>query len=564
MVADSDNHEAKRGGEYIYDALVDAGIELLVGLPGTQTLPLDRVVADRNEMNYIMARHETSIPHIAWGYYESSAQPAATLTVPGPGDTNAMHGLKNAYDDCVPLIHVSADANPEDRGKAPIHEIEPDTYDNVVKANINVEKAVELTKQVERAIEIALTEPYGPVRLGVPSKILEATFEATPVTVSPESARYDNTENYAAAARELAAAERPVVYVGGGARRSSNGQDIVVELAEALDAPVVTSYKGKGVFPEDNPRFAGVTAKHLPPGAVDMLDSADVVLALGTDFDGVTTADWSLPMGDTLVHVNIDVDDINEGYQADIPIVDDVGHAGKKILSKLQAASDRVSGWNGTEIGSAIQDEYISHLESEGLLGNGEISTPSGLQAVREALPRDGIVTTDIGGFRLWSKQVFSAYDQACYITAGSWAGMGVGLPAALGAKAAHPERPVVSLHGDGGLMMCLTELHTAVESGLDVVLVVFNNSDYGIISKSPKIDEYTEGSQFEWASPDFTAIAEGFGCRAVDVDSRSELRTAVEDGIDADVPTVINVDVPADEQSVVDVSTYESQLTFE
>ncbi|GAA0283433.1 thiamine pyrophosphate-binding protein [Halobacterium noricense] len=564
MVTDSENPEAKRGGEYIYDALVDAGIELLVGLPGTQTLPLDRVVADRDEMDYIMARHETSIPHLAWGYYEASERPAATLTVPGPGDTNTMHGLKNAYNDCVPLVHISADADPEDRGKAPIHEIEPDTYDNVVKANINVEKQVELTRKVEQAIEAALTEPYGPVRLGVPSGILQATFEATPVTISPETVQYDNTENYAAAARELAAAERPVVYVGGGARRSSNGQDIVMRLAKALDAPVVTSYKGKGVFPEDNPRFAGVTAKHLPQGAVKMLESADVVLALGTDFDGVTTSNWSLPMGDTVVHVNLDVDDINAGYQADIPIIDDVGHAGEEILSRMRIASDRVSGWNGTVIGSDIQDEYISHLEAEGLLDDTDISTPSGLRTVREALPRGGIVTTDIGGFRLWSKQVFSAYDQACYITAGSWAGMGVGLPAALGAKAAHPERPVVSLHGDGGLMMCLTELHTAVESNLSIVLVVFNNSDYGIISKSSKIDEYTDGSQFEWASPDFTAIAEGFGCRGVDVDSQSELRTAVKEGMDADVPTVINVDVPADEQSVVDASTYESKLYFE
>lgn len=564
MGANSESPEAKRGGEYIYDALVDAGIELLVGLPGTQTLPLDRVVADRDEIDYVMARHETSIPHIAWGYYEASKEPAATLTVPGPGDTNVMHGLKNAYDDCVPLIHISADANPEDRGKAPIHEIEPDTYDNVVKTNINVGKQVELTKKVERAVETALTEPYGPVRLGVPSGILEATFEATPVTISPESVQYDNTENYADAARELAAAERPVVYVGGGARRSPNGQDIVVRLAEELDAPAVTSYKGKGVFPEDDPRFAGVTAKHLPPGAVKMLKSADVVLALGTDFDGVTTANWSLPMGDTLVHVNLDVDDINAGYQADIPIIDDVGHAGAEILARIQKASDRVSGWNGAKVGSDIQDEYISHLEGEGLLDDAEISTPSGLRAVREALPRDGIVTTDIGGFRLWAKQVFAAYDQACYITAGSWAGMGVGLPAALGAKAAHPERPVVSLHGDGGLMMCLTELHTAVESDLSIVLVVFNNSDYGVISKSPKIDEYTAGSRFEWSSPDFTAIAEGFGCRGVDVDSQTELQTAVTEGIDADVPTVINVDVPVDEQSVVDASTYESKLHSE
>lgn len=564
MSAYGGNSSAKRGGEHVYDALVDAGLELLVGLPGTQTLPLDRVVAERDEMEYVMARHETSIPHIAWGYYEATEQPAATLTVPGPGDTNAMHGLKNAADDCVPLIHISADANLEDRGKGPIHEIEPDTYDNVVKANVNVETANELTEKVARAIEVATTAPYGPVRLGIPSGILEATFEADPVTVSAEAVQHNTTRDIERAVEALATAARPIVYIGGGVRRSSGGDAVSRELAEVLDAPVVTSYKGKGVFPEDDPRFMGVTASHLPPGAERALDTADVVLALGTNFDGVTTANWNIPMGETLIHVNLDVNDIDAAYESDIAIVDDAAHAGRALLEGLSESEHTSQSWDGEAVATRVQDEYEAHLDSLGLLDDDPIATPSGLRAVRDVLPRDGIVSTDIGGFRLWAAQVFEAYEQEEYITAGSWAGMGVGLPSALGAKLAHPDRPVVSLHGDGGLMMCLTELHTAVEHDLDVVVVVFNNSDYGIISKSPKIDEYTEGHQFEWESPDFTTIAEGFGCRGVDVDSHRELRQAVEAGLEAAGPTLINVDIPVDEPSVVDASSFESSIDFD
>lgn len=561
MVTDSGDEVAKRGGDHVYDALVEAGIELLVGLPGTQTLPLDRVVTERDQMEYVMARHETSIPHMAWGYYEAGGTPAATLTVPGPGDTNAMQGLKNAYDDCVPIVHVSADANPEERGKGPIHEIDPDTYDNVVKANVNVETEHELTEKVERAINVATTAPYGPVRLGVPSRILEATFEADPVSVSTGTVQHDNDRNYEQGVAALADAERPVVYVGGGARRSPDGGRVARELATVLDAPVVSSYNGKGVFPEDDPRFMGVTAKHLPAGAKRVLEAADVVLALGTDFDGVTTANWSLPMGETLIHVNLDVDDIDASYESDVAIVEDVGRAGEALLDGLQGADRAVERWTGAEIATSVRDEFFDHLESEGWFVEGTVSTPSGLRAVRDALPHDGIVSTDIGGFRLWAKQVFEAYDQEEYITAGSWAGMGVGLPSALGAKLAHPDRPVVSLHGDGGLMMCLTELHTAVEHDLDVVVVLFNNCDYGIISKSPKIDQYTEGQRFEWGSPDFATIAEGFGCRGVDVETTADLRAAVEDGLAADVPTLINVDVPSDAPSVVDAAAYESTV---
>jgi acetolactate synthase-1/2/3 large subunit len=257
------------------------------------------------------------------------------------------------------------------------------------------------------------------------------------------------------------------------------------------------------------------------------------------------------------------VDDIDASYQSDVAIVEDVGRAGERLLDGLRETEDRTQGWNGEAIGRDVRAEFLSHLESEGLLDDAPISTPGALRTIRDVLPRDGIVTTDIGGFRLWSKQTFEAYEADGYVTAGSWAGMGVGLPSALGAAVAHPDRPVVSLHGDGGLMMCLTELHTAVEHGLDVVVVVFNNSDYGIISKSPKINDYTEGHRFEWDAPDFEAIAEGFGCRGIEVDSRTGLRAAVKDGLDADGPTLVDVDVPTEEQSVVEASEYDSGVDF-
>jgi acetolactate synthase-1/2/3 large subunit len=563
MTRNLDSRTAKRGGDHVYDALVDAGIELLVGLPGTQTLPLDRIVTERDEMSYLMARHETSIPHVAWGYYEASGTPAATLTVPGPGDTNAMHGLKNAYDDRVPVVHVSADVDPEDRGKSPIHEIPSDTYDNVVKANVNVERAAELTETVNRAIDLALTPPRGPVRVGVPSGLLEARFEAEQVTVESQRASHDNERAYADAAALLARADRPLVYVGGGVRRSSGGSESVRELAAALDAPVLASYKGKGVFPEDDPRFLGVTAKHLSESAERVLDAAAVVVALGTGFDGVTTADWSLPMGDDLIHASADVVDIDAAYEADVAIVADAGRAGERLLDALRDAGG-ADGWDGASVATDARSEYFDHLSNEGLLSDSPIFTPGALLTVREEIPDEAIVTTDIGGFRLWAKQVFETYRPNEYVTAGSWAGMGVGLPAALGAKVAHPDRDVVALTGDGGLMMCLTELHAAVEHDLDVTVVVFNNSDYGIISQSPKIDQYADGRRFEWSSPDFAAIAEGFGCRGVDAETRGDLADALADALDAERPTLVDVNIPSDERSPVEASEFETSLRFE
>lgn len=550
--------DSKRGSEYVYETLVEAGVEVVIGLPGTQTLPLDRTVAERDEMRYVMARHETAVPHVAWGYYETSGKPAATLTVPGPGDTNAMHGLQNASEDCVPVLHVSPDHDPADRGNGPIHELDPGTFDSVVKANVAVDRPEDLPRDVARGVATALSPPTGPVRLGVPSAYLEAPLAGPDVTVEPERVSFETGEALDDAASLLADAERPLVYVGGGARRSPDGPAVVASLADRLDAPVVATMKGKGVFPEDDPRFAGVAGSHLPAGGRRLLERADAVLALGTDFDGVTTGNWSLPMGERRVHVTLDPDDVNRGYDADVAVVADVGAAGRALLDRL----DGGDGWDGARLGAAVREEYDDLLDARGLLADdAPMHTPAVLRAVRETVPRETVVTTDVGGFRMWAMQAFPAYDRRTFVTAGSWAGMGVGVPAALGAALANPDAPVVSLTGDGGLLMCVHELHTAVEEDLDLTVVVSNNRDYGVISKSEKIAAYGEGHRFTWSSPSYVDLAEGFGCRGRRVETPGELRDAVAEAVDRPGVDVVDAVVDTDEPTAADVVGEETSL---
>ncbi|MEF8856380.1 MAG: thiamine pyrophosphate-binding protein [Haloplanus sp.] len=549
------------GADRLCAALVEAGVDLLVGLPGTQTLPLDRTVARRDDIEYVMARHETAIPHVAWGHYESGGGMAATLTVPGPGDTNAMHGLKNALEDCVPIVHVAAAVDPADRGKGAIHEIEPGTFDNVVKSNRTVESPSRLVEHVERALATACAPPTGPVRLGIPSGILDAPAPGGDVCVRPERTTFDIDDAVADAVDVLAAASRPVVYVGGGTRRSATGAESAHALAAELNAPVVTSYKGKGVVPDDDDRVLGVTGSHLPAGARRVLDRADAVLALGTDFDGVTTDDWTLPMGDRLVHVNVDPAAIGTAYAPSVGIVGDAGRVGERLLDGLRDCDrDRSDAWNGAAVGRRVRAEYRDRLDQLGVLDPDATParTPAALEAIRAVCPPETVVVTGVGGFRLWAKQVFAALRPEAYVTAGSWAGMGVGVPAALGAKLANPETPVVALVGDGELLMCLQELHTAVEYDLDVVTVIFNNADYGIVSKSPALDE----SGFGWDSPDFATIAEGFGCRATDAETAREAADSVRAALDrAADPEVIDLRTDPKEPSVVEAAAYDSTV---
>jgi len=551
----------QRGGEHLYDALVDAGVDLLVGLPGTQTLPLDRTVVQRDEIDYLMARHETAIPHVAWGYYESSGRVAATITVPGPGDANASHGLKNALDDNVPLVHISPVPDPDEFGKHPIHEIEHDAFDRVVKANLTVETPARLRETIERGIETALTPPYGPIRLGIPSGFLDRPVESPAASVTVESTNYDTGDSIAAAADRLASAERPLVYVGGGARRSAGGPESVADVISLLDAPVAASYKGKGVIAEDSESFLGVTGADLPPGGRAAFEAADVVLALGTNFDGPNTTDWSLPMGETLVRVELDPAEIGGAYDADVTIVEDVARASERLGEELRTRTVGPK-WDGAALGRAVREEYDERLRAAGLLNDGPpVSSPAVLRAVRDAAPAETVVTTDVGGHRIWSKNGFRAHGSESFVTAGSWAGMGVGLPSAIGAKLANPDRPVLTLTGDGSLMMCAQELHTAAERDLDLAVVLFNDADYGIISKSLRSDEGPNARQFGWESPDWVAIAEGYGCDARRVRTRSDVRDAAEWALETDGPSLIDVEVDSTEPTPFDVVSSDTNL---
>lgn len=553
--------QPRPGSEYLYDALIDANIDVLIGLPGTQTLPFDRIVDQRDAMQYIMSRHETAVPHIAWGYYEASRKLAATITVPGPGDTNAMHGLKNALEDCVPLVHISPHSHPDERGKGPIHEIEPNTFDTVLKENINVRDPLTLQTKIQKAIQTATTPPYGPVRLGIPSSMLDTEFWAPPAAVSVEQTVVDNEEAYQQATTELSQAERPVVYIGGGGRRSEESPAAIKQLVEELNAPVVSTFKGKGIFPEDHPNFMGITGSMLPNGARKVLEDADVVAAFGTDFDGPATANWELPMGTSLVHVNLSNDDMNQAYEADLPIVDDAGVAAQRLYDGVSRRTRET--WDGAEIGTAVQEEYRRELAEAGLFnGNTPINTPEAMTIIREELPRETTVAVDVGGFRLWSLETFEAYEPEQFICAGSWGGMGVGLPAAIGAKLATPDAPVACLTGDGGLMMCIHELHTAAELGLDIIVIVFNNNDYGVISNSLADRQENDERRFTWETPDFEMIAKGFGCKASEARTIDGLHDTVSRAIERqDGPELIDVYVDGDEPSAVNAASYESTI---
>ena len=557
---DSDESDAGHPtvGEAVVDCLLARGIDVAFGIPGKQTLPLNGAFADR-DARFVVARHETAVPHQAWGYAETSppGTMAATVVVPGPGDMNAMNGLKNAYNDCVPLLHLAVETERDVRGGDGIHETPPETYDTVVKENVLVESPAGAVAAVADAIRVAREPPQGPVRVGIPKDVLASrTPQAVPADREPAAPPAPPADAVDRAADRLRAADAPVVLAGGGVRRAG-ASDRLRTVAERLDAPVVTTYKGKGTIPETHPLSAGVLCGGSSTELRELLADADAGLVVGSDLDAVATATWSVSMPDTLVHATLDGDDVGFGYETDLGIVADANRFLAALAERL--GGDGGNGRDGTD-GGARRAAAVREADRERFAAVAADRDPDDplrsveiVREVREALPSNAVVTADAGGVRLWMLVSFPASGPSSYVNPGSWATMGTGLPSAIGAALANPDRDAVALIGDGGLMMCVHELHTLAAEGIDVTVVALNNDDYAIISEAAERAYGFPAGAYGWAESglDLAAVAAGMGVRAERVHELDAVGDAVEGARTHDGPALVEVRTdPAEPQA--------------
>ncbi|XVH33199.1 thiamine pyrophosphate-binding protein (plasmid) [Haloferacaceae archaeon DSL9] len=521
-----------KNNDAIIDCLTRNGIETVFGIPGKQTLPLNKSISERDDIRFVMARHETNVSHQAWGYAETSGKMAATVVIPGPGDMNAMNGLKNALNDCTPLLHIAIETEPEVRGGDGIHETPPDTYDTVVKENITIENPQSTVAELERAMRIAQTAPKGPVRVGIPKNFVPVDVElAAAAKIRSQDSSELPAEKIFEAAERLADAESPIVIAGGGVR-AADASAALLSVAEALQAPVATTYKGKATFPEDHSLSAGVLCGATSVALKDCLEHSDAVLGVGTDFDAVWTNHWSYELPTELIHITLDASDIGTGYEPSVAIAADAQQALAAIDEELSGYS--LSGGNGEARAGAVREAEAERMAELRAVSEPPLTTVSALSAIRDALPRETIVAADAGGSRIWTLMSFPTYDPRDYVNPGSWASMGLAVPAGIGAKVANPEQPVAVFIGEGGLMMCIEELHTVVAESLDVAVFVFNNNDYAIISEEAERSYELGRGEYGWTSAplDCATIAEGMGMRTEQAETPDEVYNAAQRAI--------------------------------
>jgi acetolactate synthase-1/2/3 large subunit len=555
-----------KGAQLVARILHNEGVEIVFGLCGHTHLPLLDALAYETDIRFVSFRHEQVAAHAADGYARVTRKPGVLLLHVGPGMTNAVTGVATAALDSIPLVVIAGDIpghffgyDPHQEMRRPADGAQYEIYRPFVKRSWRLRSADQFPDVLSRAFNVALSGRPGPVLVDVPMDVFSEETQAA----VPDSARRRPTglrQRGDAAEIEravdlLVAAERPLIYAGGGVI-GSRGHRELVALAEHLGIPVATSLMGKGAIPEDHPLALGMTGLFGTPMANRAAQEADVLLAVGTRFAEMDASSWNpdytfrIPPS-KLIHVDIDPTEIGKIYPVEVGVVGDA----QAVLSDLYArAGERTPQRDGehtprmAEI-EAQREAWHARIDPHHHSDAVPIRPERILHEVRRALPRDGIILTDTGWNKNGVGQQFPIYEPHTHHPPGGLATMGFGPAAAIGAKLGRPERVVLALVGDGAFSSVSPALCTAVEQGIAPIWVVMNNYAYGVITGMQRYHfRRTAGTEFriqgsgELYNPDFAALARAYGAQGEHVERPEELGPALRRAIDSGEPYVLDV----------------------
>ncbi|GAA0370727.1 thiamine pyrophosphate-binding protein [Bacillus horti] len=543
--------------------LEERGVKHIFGLCGHTNIAV-LTALESSSIKFINTRHEQIAAHMADGYARAKKETAVVLSHLGPGLTNAATGVANAALDSIPMVVIAGDIPSHYYGKHPHQEInlhadgaQFEVYRPFVKRAWRVESPHLLPEIMEKAFQLAESGNPGPVLVSVPMDIFSkevdpAYFEKQKHHTKKLHKPSIDDETARKIIQTLTEAERPVFYVGGGVILADAAKELE-ELVNHLSIPVAHSLMGKGVVPDDNPFVLGMTGFWGRKFINQKVKEADYILALGTRFAEADNSSWEEEFTFTapetkLIQIDIDPTEIGRNYPVELGIVADL----KQALTVLNRVAKELlpNGIQNEKAKAEIADFHSQFKENNKtyIEDNSFPMQPQRiLEEVRQVLPRDAFITTDVGWNKNGVGQQFPIYEPGSILTPGGLATMGFGPAAALGAKLAYPDRVAVSLVGDGGFGQNPAVLATAAEENIPVVWVIMNNYAYGTIAGLQKAHYGTTlGTLFERDgqpySPEFSSIAKGFGVEGIKITSAAEFKPALEKAIQANKPVVIDV----------------------
>ena len=516
------------GGDAIVDSLLRHGVDTIFGLPGVQMYGLfDAFARNANRLKVINARHEQTTAYMALGYAQSTGKPSAFTVVPGPGVMNTMGALTTAWGVNAPIMCITGQVPSPmiGRGRGQLHEM-PDqlaTLKSLLKFAERIEHPTEAPQVMARAFQAMTSGRPGPVAVEMPWDMFSATADVT--TMDPLGKRENpvpDPDKIAALAKLMDGAKAPMIWVGGGAVDA--GPEILA-LSEKIGAAVVSFRMGKGVVDSRHPLSLGTV------GGFELWDkNTDLLIGIGTRLD-VPIARWA-PAPAGLKIARIDIDPIEHRRQAvDVAIVADAADGARALAAAVKSKDDPARR-TAIAAAKATQQAAIEKADPQ----------YSFMRVIREVLPDDGIVVDEVTqlGYMIWYG--YPVHQPRRLISSGFSGTLGYGFPTALGVKIANPDRPVVSVAGDGGFLFGGSDLATAKQFGINLVTVVVNNASYGNVLRDQQRLYQGRHSGSVLTNPDFQAYARSFGIAAWRVETADGLRGALREALASDAPAVIEV----------------------
>ena len=527
------------GAQALSRSLAREGVEIVFALPGVQIMDAFDAIFNQPGMRLVPVRHEQSVAYMADGYARTTGRPGVGLVVPGPGALNTAAGLGTAYATSSPVLLVSGQIESYNlgKGRGSLHEVpeQLEVFRQLTKWCARTTRVDEIPRLVHTAMEHLSTGRPRPVEIEIPLDVLPATSDVDLLEPEVFPKQAPDAVKVEEAARLLSGAQHPLIWAGGGAREANLSGELL-ELAQVLNAPVITTPQGKGAIAEDNPLSLGVFYYGHGPGYL-ALPQADVILAVGSRLNLVPSVSWGIQPHQSLIQIDADPEEVGRNLPVQVGITAD-GRLGLQALLTELGGRSGASRWAAEEVAS------IRQQSQEEIRQMAPLQTQI-IAALRRELEDDAIVvsgTTEIG---YWSNLAFPVLAPRSYLTSSYFATLGYAFPTALGAKLGNPQRQVVAISGDGGFLYAASELATAVQEGINVVTVVFNNGGFGASYSDQQNRFGARVIGTELNNPDFAKLAQVYGAVGMKLTSPEELGAALRGALGTQQPVVIEVPMP-------------------
>ncbi|EPW1717648.1 TPA: acetolactate synthase large subunit [Enterobacter hormaechei subsp. xiangfangensis] len=531
------------GAQLIVHLLERQGITTVAGIPGGTVLPLYDALSQSAQIRHVLARHEQGAGFIAQGMARTQGKPAVCMACSGPGATNLVTAIADARLDSIPLICITGQVPSSMIGTDAFQEV--DTYGisiPITKHNYLVRDIAELPQVISDAFRIAQSGRPGPVWIDIPKDVQTAEIE---IDVLPEPGERAPAPEFSAesvrdAAAMINAAKRPVLYLGGGA---INAADEIRQFAEKANLPTTMTLMALGMLPKAHPLSLGMLGMHGARSTNYILQEADLLIVMGARFDdrAIGKTEEFCPNA-KIIHVDIDRAELGKIKQPHVAIQGDVAEVLAQLIPQTEA-TDRAD-WR--QLVADLQREFPGAIPTEG----DPLSHYGLINAVAACVDDSAIITTDVGQHQMWTAQAYPLNRPRQWLTSGGLGTMGFGLPAAVGAALANPDRKVICFSGDGSLMMNIQEMATAAENQLDVKIILMNNEALGLVHQQQSLF-YKQGV-FAATYPgmiNFMQIAAGFGLHTCDLNAEEDAHAALQAAISRPGPALIHVRIDPEQK---------------